>query len=59
MNDGDWVESCTALVEDNDGKFEILYWADEVANREPQKPSKKKKRKDKDNPAAPVPVSAK
>ena len=29
-NDGDWVESGTALVEHFDGRFEILYWADEV-----------------------------
>ena len=28
MNDGDWVESCTALVEHFDGRFEILRWAD-------------------------------
>jgi UDP-2,3-diacylglucosamine pyrophosphatase LpxH len=26
-NDGDWVESCTALVEHADGRFEILHWA--------------------------------
>lgn len=26
LNDGDWVESCTALVEHQDGRFEILYW---------------------------------
>lgn len=26
-NDGDWVESCTALVEHADGKLEILNWA--------------------------------
>ena len=26
-NDGDWVESCTALVEHLDGRFEILEWA--------------------------------
>jgi UDP-2,3-diacylglucosamine pyrophosphatase LpxH len=26
MNCGDWVESCTALVEHYDGKFEIIYW---------------------------------
>ena len=24
MNDGDWVESCTALVEHHDGRFEIV-----------------------------------
>jgi UDP-2,3-diacylglucosamine pyrophosphatase LpxH len=27
-NDGDWVESCTALVEHLDGRLEILHWAD-------------------------------
>jgi UDP-2,3-diacylglucosamine pyrophosphatase LpxH len=27
MNDGDWVESCTALVEHIDGRLEILDWA--------------------------------
>jgi UDP-2,3-diacylglucosamine pyrophosphatase LpxH len=26
MNSGDWVESCTALVEHHDGRFEILTW---------------------------------
>ena len=26
MNDGDWVESCTALVEHYDGKWEIIQW---------------------------------
>ncbi|MCG8503472.1 MAG: UDP-2,3-diacylglucosamine diphosphatase [Sphingomonadales bacterium] len=35
-NDGDWVESGTALVEHTDGRFEILFWADMVrANEEP------------------------
>jgi UDP-2,3-diacylglucosamine pyrophosphatase LpxH len=28
VNDGDWVESCTALVEHGDGRLEILHWAD-------------------------------
>jgi UDP-2,3-diacylglucosamine pyrophosphatase LpxH len=27
-NDGDWVESCTALVEDFDGRLSILNWAE-------------------------------
>jgi len=27
VNDGDWVESCTALVEHFDGRLEILHWA--------------------------------
>ena len=26
-NDGDWVESCTALVEHRDGRLEIVAWA--------------------------------
>jgi UDP-2,3-diacylglucosamine pyrophosphatase LpxH len=26
LNDGDWVESCTALVEHADGRFEIINW---------------------------------
>lgn len=26
MNDGDWVESCSALVEHEDGRWEIIYW---------------------------------
>jgi UDP-2,3-diacylglucosamine pyrophosphatase LpxH len=25
-NDGDWVESCTALVEHVDGRLEIVHW---------------------------------
>ena len=42
MNDGDWVESCTALVEDARGHMEILTWtailAEPVAPREPAHP---------------------
>lgn len=37
-NDGDWVESCTALVEHFDGRMEILNWADEVAARDHRRP---------------------
>lgn len=33
-NDGDWVEGCTALVEHDDGRMEVLHWADEIAKRE-------------------------
>lgn len=29
MNDGDWVESCTALVEHADGRLELVDWAAE------------------------------
>lgn len=32
-NDGDWVESCTALVEHADGTMELLHWADVMAAR--------------------------
>jgi UDP-2,3-diacylglucosamine pyrophosphatase LpxH len=28
-NDGDWVESCTALVEHDDGRLAIIHWADD------------------------------
>ena len=28
-NDGDWVESCTSLVERHDGTLELLHWSDE------------------------------
>jgi len=29
MNDGDWVESCTALVEHHNGTWEIITWTQE------------------------------
>jgi 4-hydroxy-3-methylbut-2-enyl diphosphate reductase IspH len=29
MNDGDWVESCTALVEHHNGRWEIITWTKE------------------------------
>ena len=32
MNDGDWVESCTALVEHHDGRWEIITWTQESDN---------------------------
>ena len=32
MNDGDWVESCTALVEHHDGRWEIVIWTKENDN---------------------------
>ncbi len=35
INDGDWVESCTALVEDMRGNLEILHWASAAAARDP------------------------
>jgi UDP-2,3-diacylglucosamine pyrophosphatase LpxH len=30
-NDGDWVESCTALVEHEDGRLELIRWVQESA----------------------------
>ena len=35
LNDGDWVESCSALVEDARGNLEILRWATTAETREP------------------------
>jgi UDP-2,3-diacylglucosamine pyrophosphatase LpxH len=32
-NDGDWVESCTALVEHEDGRLELLRWTIPLAER--------------------------
>ena len=32
INDGDWVESCTALVEHHDGVWEIVTWIKESDN---------------------------
>ena len=32
MNDGDWVESMTALVEHHNGKWEIITWTKETDN---------------------------
>ena len=32
MNDGDWVESCTALVEHMNGKWEIITWTELIQN---------------------------
>ncbi len=30
-NTGDWVESCTALAEESDGRLRLIHWADESA----------------------------
>lgn len=29
-NDGDWVESCTSLIEHKDGRLEIVYWQNDI-----------------------------
>ncbi len=33
INTGDWVESCTAVAENHDGRFELIRWADTGAVR--------------------------
>ena len=39
-NDGDWVESCTALVEDFDGRLRIVHWAEEHARETSRLPAR-------------------
>jgi UDP-2,3-diacylglucosamine pyrophosphatase LpxH len=33
LNCGDWVESCTAIVEHFDGRFEIIVWSDDARQK--------------------------
>ncbi len=33
INIGDWVESCTAVVENYDGSFELIRWREKIAGR--------------------------
>jgi UDP-2,3-diacylglucosamine pyrophosphatase LpxH len=35
MNCGDWVESCTALAEHDDGSFEIISWTNPLKRAVP------------------------
>jgi UDP-2,3-diacylglucosamine pyrophosphatase LpxH len=42
LNDGDWVESCTALVEHMDGSFEIVTWHHHPCKVEEPVPAKLK-----------------
>ena len=30
LNTGDWVESCTAIVEHHDGRFELIRWSEQT-----------------------------
>ena len=42
INDGDWVEHCTGLVEHHDGTFELLHWTEQrltLARREAGMPA--------------------
>jgi UDP-2,3-diacylglucosamine pyrophosphatase LpxH len=34
VNCGDWVESCTAVVEHHDGRLEIIHWVEETPSAE-------------------------
>jgi UDP-2,3-diacylglucosamine pyrophosphatase LpxH len=36
VNCGDWVESCTAIAENSDGRFEIISWTHIAGEREPE-----------------------
>lgn len=40
-NDGDWVEHCTALVEQRSGRLEILHWSEQpgIIASEPSEPA--------------------
>jgi UDP-2,3-diacylglucosamine pyrophosphatase LpxH len=42
INDGDWIENCTALVEDYNGSLHLLRWslpeADRITSNEPKEP---------------------
>lgn len=35
INTGDWVESCTAVAEHDDGRFEIIHWRHVLGAEEP------------------------
>lgn len=35
VNTGDWVESCTAIVEKQDGSFELIRWLDVQRSKQP------------------------
>ncbi|MGI9423122.1 MAG: UDP-2,3-diacylglucosamine diphosphatase [Hyphomicrobiaceae bacterium] len=39
INIGDWVESCTAVVESQDGAFELVRWLDTAQSRAPSEAS--------------------
>jgi UDP-2,3-diacylglucosamine pyrophosphatase LpxH len=33
INCGDWVESCTAVAEHHDGRFEIIDWSNSTSGK--------------------------
>lgn len=36
INCGDWVDSCTAIIEHHDGRMELIDWSNQVPVHEPQ-----------------------
>jgi UDP-2,3-diacylglucosamine pyrophosphatase LpxH len=44
LNDGDWVESCTALVEHLDGRLELIHWPDPLLRTDAKAAAPVKKR---------------
>ncbi len=36
LNTGDWVESCTALIEHMDGRLEIIHWQEAAGSTRAQ-----------------------
>ena len=47
MNCGDWVDSCTALVEDLSGDFRTIYWLAEQQGKRMKRTKKTRKLKKK------------
>jgi len=39
INTGDWVESCTAIAEHEDGRFELITWRNMVGTAEEPEPA--------------------
>ncbi|HUS96647.1 MAG TPA: UDP-2,3-diacylglucosamine diphosphatase [Hyphomicrobiaceae bacterium] len=39
LNSGDWVESCTAIIETDGGEFEVIRWAEVMQERDLSVPS--------------------
>ncbi len=52
INTGDWVESCTAIVEDHDGTLRLIDWEAKIARRRLLKRRKKRKLDKQENPGS-------
>ena len=57
-NDGDWVESLTALAEHPDGRLEILHWAEVMALMTPAAPHARSRAPRASRRSQPQPVTA-